>query len=191
VEPEEEIGPQIEALGLSPADVRWVVLTHLHTDHAGGLAHFPRSEVLVSRVEWETASGFMGKLRGFLPHRLPDWLEPRLLDLPDEPFGPFPQSTRLTEAGDVTIVGARGHTTGHVAVVLEDGDETIFFAGDASYTEALMLAGKVDGVAPDEDAARTTLERVRTLARERPLVYLPAHDADAGRRLAERAAVSS
>src|SRR3954465_15837039 len=45
--PEDEIGPAVEKLGFSPADVRWVVVTHMHTDHAGGLFHFPRSEVVV------------------------------------------------------------------------------------------------------------------------------------------------
>ena len=44
VQPEDEIGPRLRALGFSPDDVRWVILTHLHTDHAGGLAHFPRSD---------------------------------------------------------------------------------------------------------------------------------------------------
>src|SRR5690348_6722778 len=33
VRPEEEIGPQLQALGIAPGDVRHVVLTHLHTDH--------------------------------------------------------------------------------------------------------------------------------------------------------------
>jgi N-acyl homoserine lactone hydrolase len=47
VTPEQEIGPQLARLGLAPADVRLVVLTHLHSDHAGGLAHFPRSEIVV------------------------------------------------------------------------------------------------------------------------------------------------
>jgi glyoxylase-like metal-dependent hydrolase (beta-lactamase superfamily II) len=41
VEPDQEIGPQLAALGIRPSDVRWVVMTHLHTDHAGGLHHFP------------------------------------------------------------------------------------------------------------------------------------------------------
>src|SRR5271170_7915263 len=37
VHPDEEIGPQLSGLGISPRDVRHVVLTHLHTDHAAGL----------------------------------------------------------------------------------------------------------------------------------------------------------
>lgn len=46
--PEEEIGPQLGALGIQPADVRWGVQTHLHIDHDGGLKYFPEAEILVS-----------------------------------------------------------------------------------------------------------------------------------------------
>lgn len=35
VRPEDELGPQLRALGISSRDIRHVVLTHLHTDHAG------------------------------------------------------------------------------------------------------------------------------------------------------------
>src|SRR5919109_128281 len=176
VRPEEEIGPQLKALGFSPDDVRWVVMTHLHTDHAGGLAHFPHSEILVYRSEFANASGFMGKLRGFLPHRWPSWFSPRLFELDQEPYGPFPESLRGTEAGDVIIVATHGDTTGHVSVVLEDEGESVFFAGDTSYTQALMVEGAIDGVAPDQRAARETLDRIRAFAHQRPVVYLPSHD---------------
>ncbi len=66
VEPEQEIGPQLERLGISPGDVRWLVMTHLHTDHAGGLHHFPDTEILVTRTEFEFASGLRGRLRGYV-----------------------------------------------------------------------------------------------------------------------------
>ena len=45
IEPEEEAGPQLRAVGIRPGDVRRVVLTHLHIDHDGGLAAFPTSEI--------------------------------------------------------------------------------------------------------------------------------------------------
>ncbi|HEU0023944.1 MAG TPA: N-acyl homoserine lactonase family protein, partial [Thermoleophilaceae bacterium] len=122
---DQEIGPQLDRLGIDRAEVRWVVLTHLHTDHAGGLAHFPDAEILVARREYEAASGFTGKLNGYLPDRLPGWLAPRLLDLPEDPFGPFPRSLALTEAGDVRILATPGHSPGHMSVVLSEDDERL------------------------------------------------------------------
>lgn len=57
VHPDEEIGPQLQALGIAPRDVRQVVLTHLHTDHAGGLRHLTHSKCWVSQGEWQRALG--------------------------------------------------------------------------------------------------------------------------------------
>lgn len=189
VEPEQEIGPQLRAIGIDPHAVRWVVMTHLHTDHAGGLGHFPDTEILVTRPELENASGTLGKLRGFLPHRWPEWLSPTLVELEPVPYGPFPQSRTLTDAGDVTIVRTAGHTPGHVSIVLQEDGRAIFFAGDASYTERLMIEGVADGVSPDAGAARSSLGKIQEFARQRPVVYLPSHDPDSGERLNQRLAV--
>jgi N-acyl homoserine lactone hydrolase len=96
----------------------------------------------------------------------------------------------VTEAGGVRIVATHVHARGHVSVVLEEGPQSVFFAGDTSYTEALMAEEAIDGVAPDEPAARQTLHRIRELARERPLVYLPSHDPGAAIRLDARQIVT-
>jgi glyoxylase-like metal-dependent hydrolase (beta-lactamase superfamily II) len=189
VEPADEIGPQLSALGFSPEDVRWVVLTHLHSDHAGGLSHFPRSEILVCRSEFDNAKGFAGQVRGFLPQHWPEGFSPHLYDLDERPFGPFERSRPLSEAGDVTIVATHGHTKGHVSVVVEEDSHSVFLAGDTSYSQALMLDGAVDGVTPDVHTARETLDRIREFTRQRPVVYLPSHDPEAAERLEARQAV--
>lgn len=187
VEPQQEIGPQLKRLGIEPGDIRWVVLTHLHTDHAGGLRHFPDNEILVTRTELEYGSGLRGRLRGYVANKhWPAWFNPTVLELEPEPFGPFSESMRLTEAGDVTLVPVPGHTPGQIGVLVDEGDQTVFLAGDSSYTEELMLRGKVDGVGADEEAERLTHERIRAFAAEIPTVYLVAHDPDTGTRLAER-----
>ena len=192
VRPDEEIGPRLHQLGFSPDDVRWVVLTHLHTDHAGGLSYFPKSEILLSRTEHEVAKGLMGKLRGYLPHRWPDWFAPRFIDLVADPVGPFPESFPLTRSGDVHIVPTPGHSAGHMSVVVYEGERVLFLAGDTSYNEANLVAGILDGVASlggGLAAAARALQRIRDYARERPLVYLPSHDAEAEARLRSRRTV--
>lgn len=191
IEPEEEIGPQLRALGIGRRDVRRVLLTHLHMDHDGGLAHFPETEILAARSEIASASNFMGMVRGYLPQRWPSWFNPVPLDLDEGPYGPFAASKRLTKAGDVIAVATPGHTASHFSVIVHDGNRTTLLAGDASYTEASMLAGKVDGVSPTASPSKDTLMRIRRFAAQQPTIYLPTHDPDSGDRLqAGRTAVS-
>lgn len=188
VQPEEELGPQLRALGIGARDVRHVVLTHLHTDHAGGLAHVAGSRVWVARAEFDRAAGVGGRLQGYLPHRWPKWWEPAFIRFDSRPLGGFDESMSITRRGDVLIVPTPGHTPHHVSVVV-CGDVSFFLAGDTSYTQPLLVAGKVDGVSPDPQVAHDTNARILSLAAERPLVYLPSHDPDSARRLTERATI--
>jgi N-acyl homoserine lactone hydrolase len=190
VQEQDEIGPRMIALGLSPRDVRWVVLTHLHTDHAGGLHHFPQAQILVSATEFASARGLAGKLRGYLPNRWPAWFRPTELHVPTPASTCFEfEGIPLTKTGDVRIVPTPGHTAGHLSVLVDDGPRTLFLAGDASYDEANLIEGVADGVSSvggGEDAASDTLRAIREYAAARPTVYLPSHDPDAAYRLAAR-----
>ncbi|HET7888804.1 MAG TPA: N-acyl homoserine lactonase family protein [Bradyrhizobium sp.] len=186
IQREQEIGPQLRSLGIGLRDIKKVVLTHLHMDHDGGLAHFPDSEILVPAGELAKARGWLGRLRGYLPHRWPTWFDPKPVDLPTEPFGPFTHSQRLTKEGDIVAVATPGHTPDHISVVVQDGDAAIFLAGDASYNQALMLSGTVDGVSADRKVAKATLAAIKRFTQSRPTIYLPTHDPESGTRLAQR-----
>jgi len=59
--PEEAAIRQIVGLGHRPEDVRHIVLTHMHFDHAGGLPDFPWAKVHVHRREHEAIQS--GKIR--------------------------------------------------------------------------------------------------------------------------------
>jgi N-acyl homoserine lactone hydrolase len=184
IEPEQEAGPQLRAIGIGSGDVRRVVMTHLHIGHDGGLGAFPASEILVSPGELERASGIAGRLRGYLPQRWPKHFDPKPLVLDGGPYGPFERSKRLTADGAIVAVATPGHSPNHLSVIVEDGDKAIFIAGDASYSEATMLAGAIDGVSDDEGQAAATLAAIQAFAASTPTIYLPAHDPDAARRLA-------
>lgn len=125
--PEDEVAAQIDA-----RTVRWVVLSHLHTDHIGGLSAFPHADVLVSRVEWERASGLPGRLRGYVPQHWPRGVEPELVDFSGPSAGPFPASHDVTGDGTLLMVPLPGHTPGHAGLLVEG--ETLL-AGDASWSD--------------------------------------------------------
>lgn len=187
VTPAEELAAQLQTLGLAPEDVRTVVMTHLHGDHAGGLAFFPNATFLVSRAEYE------GQLRqpfGAVASLWPAGWSPELVEYQGPAVGPFPASRALTRAGDVVLVPTPGHSYGHQSVVLKDDDRSYFFAGDLAFSEGQLLRQGLQGIAYDLGAARTTLAQVLRYVRETPTVFLPTHDPLALERLAAGATVA-
>ena len=143
----------------------------------------------MSDEETRLVSGLAGRLRGFLPDRLPDWFAPRSINFVPERFGPFERSQRVTPDGNVVIVPTPGHTPGHVSVIVVDGGVCHFLAGDTTYTQKALVGGQVDGVSPSEAVSLRTMRSILRLAQEHPTVYLPSHDPESGDRLARGATV--
>ena len=82
-------------------------------------------------------------------------------------------------------------TPGHVSVIcIDDSDRHVLLAGDASDTLEQLQARRPDAIGPDPDAHVATLERILAHCAQHPTVYLPAHDPDSARRLAEGITVS-
>jgi glyoxylase-like metal-dependent hydrolase (beta-lactamase superfamily II) len=183
VKPEDEIGLQLRKIGISPEDVGTVIVTHLHTDHAGGLHHFPRSKIFVAGGEYKGALGLWGKLNGYLPHRWPGWFTPVPIPFAPVAFGGFARSFPVTASSDVVVVPTPGHTPNHVSVIVKTGERDYFLAGDTSYTESQLLERRSDGVSRNAKVTVATIGRICDYLSSTPSVYLPTHDPDSAVRL--------
>jgi N-acyl homoserine lactone hydrolase len=167
---EDEVQPQLSRLGVDIADIRWVVLSHLHTDHVGGLEPFRDAEVLVSATEWRDAQGLGGRLRGYLPQYWPSAVNVRTVDFAGAGVGPFTGSHDLLGDGSLLLVPTSGHTRGHMSLLVRNADRSFLCGGDAA-----MNANELHAVAP---AIADFCERTDT-------TFLAAHDWHAPELVAE------
>jgi glyoxylase-like metal-dependent hydrolase (beta-lactamase superfamily II) len=186
VNPEDEIGYRLNRMGIDKRDIKCIVLTHLHTDHAGGLYYFPHTDIWTSKAEYVRASGISGRILGYLPQRWPEWFAPKTISFDENPLGPFSRTHQLTDAGDIVIVPTPGHTPGHVSVVVKTEECNYFLAGDTSYNQQLLMQKRADGVSPNVEVTKTTLQKILDLAAIHPMVYLPSHDQESVDRLKRR-----
>lgn len=140
------IADAVRALGRAPGDVRRVVLTHFHEDHAGGAGEFAElsgAQVLAHRLD---APFVRGELPG-PPPRFEDWEVPIHAEaakhLPaGEPVRPrdvtpLSGGEVLDFGGGARVVHVPGHTDGSIALFVPD--EGVLFTGDT------VAASPVDG----------------------------------------------
>jgi N-acyl homoserine lactone hydrolase len=55
VTPDIAIDAQLQKIGLKPDDITYVVVSHLHLDHGGNVAKFPKSTIVVQKSEVQNA----------------------------------------------------------------------------------------------------------------------------------------
>lgn len=130
------VAREVAAAGLDPADLGWLVVTHIHLDHAGGLGDlvraFPNATVVVHPA---------GARHLVDPERLMASSARVYGELLDSVYGPLTpvEAGRIHAAGDgerldlggrtLEIIHAPGHARHHVGVF--EPDSGTLFAGDA------------------------------------------------------------
>ena len=156
-------------VGVDPADVVSVALSHLHNDHAGGLRWFA-GEVPVHCQRRELEFGLSHRAEQHAVFRI-DFDHPGIdWQLADG---------EAVIADGVTAVPTYGHTPGHQSFIVDAGDgEGFVFAFDAAdlqenIDDELPVGAFVD-VTPEETIE--PIRRLKAIARERGYRLLPGHD---------------
>jgi len=110
--------------GFSPADVDYLVLTHLHHDHAANVDLFPGSDLLVQRSELAVA-------RDHLPHMRRAYVEAHAAATEDADPTLVDGEYRLHEG--IELLHTPGHTEGMQSVVVETAAGPHALVGDLVY----------------------------------------------------------
>ncbi len=167
-----------------PAKLRWVILSHAHLDHSGGLMDLPRVPVLLSREELQFAADPNVQAKGFeiAAHVQKFPAGATTLRFEPQPYESFDESADLYKDGSVVVVPLRGHTPGSVGIFVNlSPSRRLFYVGDAVDDEpgfekrigkSLVLRDSDN----DEALADQIVGRLNDLHEKLPeLAIIPAH----------------
>ncbi len=162
LEPEHFPEAQLEKMGLQPADITHLVVTHGDIDHVGFIHQFVHATIVMGAAE--RAAGppryFGGKSRM-------SWPENATYRLIDE-------DTQI--APGVRVLPTPGHSAGHVSLrVRLPNTETVILAGDAINREEELETGLNSG-GSDQALALASTRRLVEMARAEKAFLIYGHD---------------
>lgn len=202
--PTQTLTHQLAQCGVATADVRRVLISHLHADHVAGLRDLPRARFSAFRDEvapLQTLGRVRALTRAVLPALLPDDFATRLDYVDDAPardlgplWAPFARGYDLLGDGSLIAVPLPGHSSAQMGVLLRDTDDRpMLLAADACWSarawrEQRMPSLLARPLMHDWSAYRATLAGLLAVANRQPeLLIVPSHCAETMAAYAPRA----
>ncbi|MFZ7102536.1 MAG: N-acyl homoserine lactonase family protein [Peptococcaceae bacterium] len=164
----------IKKIGVGPEDIKYVILSHLHLDHAGGVGHFPNAKYIVQREELHFAyvpdyymksayirADFDKDVNWFI---LEGWQ--------DHKFDVFGD-------GKLIIYFTPGHTPGHQSLLINlEKTGPVFLSADSCYTTENLNEDCLSGLVT---LPRQAVQSVRTMRnlRDQGVKIITGHDPEA------------
>jgi glyoxylase-like metal-dependent hydrolase (beta-lactamase superfamily II) len=179
---EQAIPEQLRARGLDAADVRFVLMTHMHLDHASAISEFPGSTFVLSKQEWDALEDG-GVTDGYVKNQYDFGFDYRTFDFDSrgtESFATFGRSFNIFGDGSIRAVFTPGHTLGHTSYVLRLRDREVLVAGDAIYTTRTLEDSVLPYKMADEHHFRRSLKEIQRYRERTPgALIIPGHDWEA------------
>ena len=133
----------MRAAGTNPADIGTVLLTHMHPDHSNGLTDgagqrvFPNAELLIHGAEvmhWDDDAAMA---------TMPERKRERYFQGARKQLAPYRDQYRSITDGEVfpgvTAIPIPGHTPGHTAFMIADGNDALLVWGDTVHVPEIQV----------------------------------------------------
>ena len=193
IQPEESAIQQLQQHGIPPESIQYIVISHFHADHIGGLADFPNAEFICAQSAYEAVKqqkGLWAVKAGFLQGLLPPNFEQRVEFVEQKPVVPAVPGyfeTGFDLFGDRSLLAIElpGHATGQLGLMfVEKTEQCYFLVADAcwssrAYQEFVFPHPIAQLIFSNPTAYRATLQKLHQLHKKHPeILIIPTHCAD-------------
>lgn len=136
-QPEDSAVYQLEKQGIKPDDINYIIISHFHADHIGGLLDFPNAQFICFQSAYQAVKdlqGFKALKAGFLSGLIPSdfaergiFAEDKLkVKLPSK-YAPFTEGIDLFSDGSLLAIELPGHVIGQLGLFFTDIENTDYF----------------------------------------------------------------
>jgi glyoxylase-like metal-dependent hydrolase (beta-lactamase superfamily II) len=155
------LASQLEMLSVKPADIKYVAISHSHSDHIGNITMFPQSIVLVQKAEYDWPTPFGQKLRAIA-----------------SPVNKLEGDHDVFGDGSVTLIATPGHTPGHQSLLVKlPKTGAIVLSGDAVHFQSNWDNRRVPSINTDKDKTAASMQHIAdVMAKEHAKLWIN-HDA--------------
>lgn len=168
-EPHQRIDRQIQSLGYKTSDIKYVVVSHAHFDHAGGLYLFPDAKILIGAKE-------IGYAMWPAPYEAFQYRRDDILSVSSSAMYELETDMDLFGDGSIIILQTPGHTPGELSLMVRLPGRSFILTGDAIHIrEALEAAAPLPSDVNADEAVRS-IKRIQLLAATSDATVWIGHD---------------
>ena len=155
------LAAQLAELGVKPADITYVAVSHTHGDHVGNIAQFPASTVLIQGAEYDWAMAGQNK---------PAFVESQKIQKLAGDHDVFGD-------GSVTILSTPGHTPGHQSLLVKlPKTGALVLSGDAVHMQDNWTHKRVPSMNTSKDQSLASLDRIAKVRADQKATLWINHD---------------
>ena len=129
----------LATIGIRATDIGYVVLSHLHYDHAGGMMSFPNAQYWIQSTEWDFARNPPLFQRGM-------YIQGEF-DIPVDRINFIDGRADMFGDGTIQLIHTPGHTKGHQSMLVTGVTQAYLLAADAAYEPDLLDVGRLPAAA--------------------------------------------
>ena len=166
--PKQDLVELLASINVTPAQVKFVGISHSHGDHIGQASLFGQSTLLIGKGDWDVLSD---------PKRTPNqapiapWLNGAKVE-------PLTGDRDVFGDGSVVILDMPGHTPGHRSLLVRlTGRGNVLLTGDLAHFHENYDGNGVPTFNTDRAATLASLDRFKQIAANLKATVIIQHDA--------------